>query len=213
MQPVTLHPPPSTLHPKNILILSKAKDLASHPGTKPSPTDHPPTNRQSHPPKTASIPHMPSEKPTEPPAPKPAKKNVSKKEARKKDPKGGLTAAGRKAAAKDGSNLRPGVQGPADTPEKQKRKGSFLRRHFLNPRGPMERDGKPTRLALSAHAWGEPVPKTDADARNLAAKGARLLDQYHAAMDEKHKEAPDKKPSVKAVAGKKKPAPKRKGSL
>ena len=81
-------------------------------------------------------------------------------------------------ARKEGSHLRPGVRGAADTPEKMRRKGSFLRRHFANPRGPMERDGKATRLALSAHAWGEPVPKTMADARELAAKGKKLLERY-----------------------------------
>jgi len=42
----------------------------------------------------------------------------------------------------------------------------------------MQRDGKPTRLALSAHAWGEPVPKTSGDARKLAAKGKDLLKKY-----------------------------------
>jgi hypothetical protein len=98
---------------------------------------------------------------------------------RLKDPKGGLTAAGRKDFAKrEGSNLRPGVKGATDTPEKMKRKGSFLRRHFANPRGPMEEDGQPTRLALSAHAWGEPVPKTAGQARKLAATGKALLDRY-----------------------------------
>jgi len=86
---------------------------------------------------------------------------------------------GRKALSrKEGSHLRPGVKGPADTPEKMRRKGSFLRRHFANPRGPMQRDGEPTRLALSANAWGEPVPKTLEDARKLAAKGKKLLDRY-----------------------------------
>ena len=97
-----------------------------------------------------------------------------------KDPKGGLTAAGRAAfKKKEGSNLRPGVRGPADTPEKMRRKGSFLRRHFAHPRGPMQdENGKPTRLALSAHAWGEPVPKTMAAAEKLAAKGTRLLERY-----------------------------------
>ena len=100
---------------------------------------------------------------------------------RLKDPKGGLTAAGRAELRKtEGAHLKPGVKGKADTPEKMKRKGSFLRRHFANPRGPMvDKAGKPTRLALSAHAWGEPVPKTLAGARRLAAKGTRLLEQYH----------------------------------
>ena len=99
-----------------------------------------------------------------------------------KDPEGGLTAQGRKAfARKEGSHLRPGVKGAADTPEKMRRKGSFLRRHFAEPRGPMQREGKPTRLALSAHAWGEPIPKTLADARRLAAKGKKLLEKYQRA--------------------------------
>ena len=96
-----------------------------------------------------------------------------------KDPKGGLTPAGRAAfRRKEGAHLKPGVKGPADTPEKLRRKGSFLRRHFANPRGPMVKDGKPTRLALSAHAWGEPLPKTLAAAKKLAAKGAKLLARY-----------------------------------
>ena len=96
-----------------------------------------------------------------------------------KNPQGGLTAAGRAHfKKKDGSNLKPGVTGKTDTVEKQKRKGSFLTRMFTNPRGPMKnKDGKSTRLALSAHAWGEAVPKTIAAAKKLAAKGRRLLDQ------------------------------------
>ena len=105
-----------------------------------------------------------------------------RKPAATKDPKGGLTAAGRAAFnKKDGSKLKPGVTGPADTPEKLKRKGSFLRRHFANPRGPMvDENGEPTRLALSAHAWGEPVPKTMAAAKKLADKGTKLLEKYQA---------------------------------
>jgi hypothetical protein len=64
-----------------------------------------------------------------------------------------------------------------------KRKGSFLTRHFTHPRGPMVKDGKPTRLALSAHAWGEPVPKTRAAADRLAEKGRRLLERYRYTKD------------------------------
>lgn len=96
-----------------------------------------------------------------------------------KDPNGGLTAAGRVYfKKKQGSNLKPGVKGPADTVEKQKRKGSFLTRMFTHPRGPLtDKDGKPTRLALSARAWGEAAPKTKAAARKLAEKGRRLLDR------------------------------------
>lgn len=104
-----------------------------------------------------------------------------------KNPKGGLSAAGREHFRKtEGAHLKAGVHGKADTPEKMKRKGSFLRRHFANPAGPMVKDGKPTRLALSAHAWGEPVPKTPAAAKKLAAKGAALLKRY-ASSKEKRK--------------------------
>ena len=120
-----------------------------------------------------------------------------------KDPKGGLTAKGRAYFAEtEGAHLRPGVQGPADTPEKMLRKGSFLRRHFANPRGPMKDDkGEPTRLALSAHAWGEPVPQDTADAKKLADEGHELLEEYHEA-----KEKAGKKVAGKRVAGKKRAA-------
>jgi DNA-binding ferritin-like protein len=97
-----------------------------------------------------------------------------------KDPKGGLTAAGRAHFKEtEGANLKPGVKGPADTPEKMRRKGSFLTRFFTNPSGPMkDSKGRPTRLALSAAAWGEPVPQNAQDAAELAAKGRRLLERY-----------------------------------
>jgi hypothetical protein len=99
---------------------------------------------------------------------------------RLKDPKGGLTAAGRAYfKRKEGANLKPGVKGPANTPEKMRRKGSFLTRFFTNPSGPMvDEKGRATRLALSAAAWGEPVPKNMEDAAKLAAKGRRLLERY-----------------------------------
>jgi len=97
-----------------------------------------------------------------------------------KDPKGGLTAAGRRHFKQtEGANLKPGVKGPANTPEKMRRKGSFLTRFFTNPSGPMKDEkGRPTRLALSAAAWGEPVPQNAQDAAALAAKGRRLLERY-----------------------------------
>jgi hypothetical protein len=107
---------------------------------------------------------------------------VNEKSAKQKlkDPKGGLTAAGRAYFNRtEGSNLKPGVKGAADTPEKMRRKGSFLTRFFTNPSGPMVDDkGRATRLALSATAWGERVPKNMEDAAKLAAKGRRLLDRY-----------------------------------
>lgn len=130
-----------------------------------------------------------------------------------KDPKGGLTAKGREFFnQKEGSHLRPGVKGAADTPEKMMRKGSFLRRHFTHPRGPMVDDqGRPTRLALSAQAWGEPLPKTLADAKKLADKGHLLLERYHSVQGKTSvkraaKKVPGKKVPSKKVPGKKVPS-------
>ncbi len=130
----------------------------------------------------------------------PTKSKTSAEKKPLKDPKGGLTAAGRAHFKKtEGANLKPGVKGAADTPEKQQRKGSFLRRHFANPNaGPLTDDkGKPTRHALSAAAWGEPVPKTDAAVKKLADKGAALFDKARSA---KEKTAAPKaaKPTAKA---------------
>jgi hypothetical protein len=102
-----------------------------------------------------------------------------------RDPRGGLTAAGRAHFNRtEGSNLKPGVKGRADTPDKMRRKGSFLTRFFTNPSGPMKDEkGEPTRLALSAAAWGEPVPQNTDDARILAAKGKRMLERYKNSKD------------------------------
>ncbi len=112
-----------------------------------------------------------------------------------RNPKGGLTAKGRAwFAAKEDSHLKAGVTGPADTPEKMHRKGSFLVRMFTHPRGPMlNAKGEPTRLALSAHAWGEPIPKTISAAHKLAAKGHTLLAKYHTAQEKAAKKAPSKR--------------------
>jgi len=128
-----------------------------------------------------------------------------------KNPEGGLTAKGREYfAKKEGSQLRPGVTGAADTPEKMRRKGSFLTRMFSHPRGPMvDAKGEPTRLALSAHAWGEPVPKNDAAARKLAQKGRKLLEHYHAQPGKKAakkvavRKSAAKKTTAQKVSGKK----------
>ena len=106
-----------------------------------------------------------------------------KKAARLKDPRGGLTAAGRRAfAQKDGSTLKPGVKKPAAkmSLEEMKRKGSWAVR-FYGRKGALppliDAKGKPTRFALTARAWGEPVPKTINAARRIAAKGRRLLER------------------------------------
>jgi hypothetical protein len=117
-----------------------------------------------------------------------AKKSSRKRSAkplapRDKDPHGGLTAAGRKAfARKQGAHLRPGVTKKASemTPQDMRRKGSWAVRFYGRKKLPplVDARGRPTRHALSAHAWGEPVPKTEAAARRIAVKGKRLLERY-----------------------------------
>jgi hypothetical protein len=61
-----------------------------------------------------------------------------------------------------------------------RRKGSWAVRFYGRAKLPplVDRHGRPTRHALSAHAWGEPVPKTVAAARRIAARGRRLLERY-----------------------------------
>ena len=46
-----------------------------------------------------------------------------------------------------------------------------------------KKTGKPTRLALSANAWGEPVPTNRAAAARLARKGRSLLKSYKASKE------------------------------
>jgi len=117
------------------------------------------------------------------PAKRPRKASGKSMPSSGRNPAGGLTAKGREFYKQtEGAHLKPGVKGAADTPEKMKRKGSFLTRHFTHPRGPMIKDGKPTRLALSANAWGEPVPSSASAAKKLGAKGRALLKKFHAAQ-------------------------------
>jgi hypothetical protein len=101
-----------------------------------------------------------------------------------RDPRGGLTRAGREEfRRKEGAHLKPGVKkAMADmTPQEMRRKGSWAVR-FYGRKGRLpplqDAEGKPTRFALTARAWGEPVPKTTAAARRIAAKGRRLLAAY-----------------------------------
>jgi hypothetical protein len=103
-----------------------------------------------------------------------------------KDPEGGLTEAGRRKfeASGESKNLKPGVKESSPTGEKARRKGSFLTRFYTNLSGPLvDEDGDPTRLALAANAWGEPVPRTRSAAARLAAKGRNLLEKYKLESD------------------------------
>ncbi|MGV3661144.1 MAG: DUF6321 domain-containing protein [Prosthecobacter sp.] len=120
------------------------------------------------------------------------KKKAARKRSPTKDPRGGLTAAGRRSfAKKDGAHLKPGVKKPVSemTPQEMRRKGSWAVRFYGREKlSPLKtKDGRPTRFALTAAAWGEPVPKTEAAARNIAAKGQRLLERYEKAKKKRSK--------------------------
>jgi hypothetical protein len=94
-----------------------------------------------------------------------------------------MTEAGRRKFESSGEskNLQPGVKDKSPSGQALRRKGSFLTRFFTNPSGPLvDKKGEPTRLALSANAWGEPVPKTADAAARLAAKGRAILKRYQA---------------------------------
>lgn len=98
-----------------------------------------------------------------------------------KDPEGGLTEAGRRKFERSGEskNLQAGVKESTPSGDKARRKGSFLTRFYTNPSGPLvNKKGEPTRLALAANAWGEPVPRTAGAAARLAAKGRNMLEKY-----------------------------------
>lgn len=108
---------------------------------------------------------------------------TTKRKLRTKDPHGGLTAAGREEfRRKGGAHLRPGVKKAMRdmTPTEMRRKGSWAVRFYGRSSLPplVDDAGRPTRFALTAAAWGEPVPKTVAAARKIAEKGRRLLAAY-----------------------------------
>jgi len=79
-----------------------------------------------------------------------------------KNPAGGLNAKGRASyKSETGGTLKPPVRA-GDNP----RRASFLARMGNMP-GPMEKNGKPTRLALALKAWGA-SSKEDAQAKASA---------------------------------------------
>ena len=111
-------------------------------------------------------------------------RRAAKKKGALKDPKGGLTASGRDYFRRtQGAHLKSGVKKSQRdmSPQDMHRKGSWAVR-FYGRKGALpalqKPDGTPTRYALTAAAWGEPVPKTVAAARRIAAKGKRLLAAY-----------------------------------
>lgn len=86
--------------------------------------------------------------------------------------KGGLNAKGRASYNAKGGNLKAPVKGAPSGPEEMRRKGSFLVR-MGSAAGPLEKDGKKTRLKLSLEAWGH-----NGDKASAVAKGRRLLERY-----------------------------------
>jgi len=91
-----------------------------------------------------------------------------------RDPQGGLTAAGRAHyKRKDGANLKPGVKNYSSASDADKRRWISWASRFYGQGNlpPMKKpNGQPTRAALTAAAWGEPVPSNEAAARRIYAK-------------------------------------------
>jgi len=74
------------------------------------------------------------------------------------NPKGGLNAKGRKYfKKKTGANLKPPVSSAqaAKSPAKAKRRKSFCAR-MSGVKGPLKKNGKPTRKALALKKWDCP---------------------------------------------------------
>lgn len=94
-----------------------------------------------------------------------------------KDPDGGLTPAGRRKFKREfGNNLKPGVKNydRASTDDKKRWISWALRFYGRDTYPPLKDDkGRPTRFALTANAWGEPVPSTEEEARKIAEKARR----------------------------------------
>lgn len=91
-----------------------------------------------------------------------------------RDPQGGLTPKGRAHYKRtEGANLKPGVKNYSSaSPADKKRWISWASRFYgQSDLPPMKKpNGQPTRAALTAAAWGEPVPGSEAAARKIYAK-------------------------------------------
>jgi len=95
-----------------------------------------------------------------------------------KNPEGGLNAKGRASyKAETGGTLKAPVKA-GDNP----RRASFLAR-MGNAPGPMVKNGKPTRLALSLRAWGA-SSKADAKAKARAISARNAANKKSGGMRE-----------------------------
>jgi hypothetical protein len=107
--------------------------------------------------------------------PTPSKKSAAWQKKEGQNPKGGLNSKGRASLKKQGQNIRPGVKNYSKASVTDKKRWiSWALRFYTNPSGPLiGKNGEPTRLALTAAAWGEPVPTTRAAAQAIAAKARK----------------------------------------
>lgn len=82
------------------------------------------------------------------------------------NPKGGLNAAGARSAG-----VKTGVRNYSSASEADKKRWINWATRFAGRDDipPLKKpNGEPTRFALMFTAWGEPVPKTEADVRAVA---------------------------------------------
>lgn len=91
-----------------------------------------------------------------------------------RDPQGGLTAKGRAHYKRtEGANLKPGVKNYSSASLEDKKRWVSWASRFYGQKNlpPMKKpNGQPTRAALTAAAWGEPVPANEAAARRIYSK-------------------------------------------
>jgi hypothetical protein len=100
-----------------------------------------------------------------------------------RDPQGGLTASGRAHYKQtQGANLKPGVKNYSSASDADKKRWISWASRFYGQSNlpPMKKpNGQPTRAALTAAAWGEPVPSNEAAARRIYAKAIARKQQVY----------------------------------
>lgn len=98
-----------------------------------------------------------------------------------KNPKGGLTAAGRRFYKRtEGANLKPGVKNYSKASEADKKRWVRWALRFAGRSSvpPLKKpNGEPTRFALMFAAWGEPVPTSVEAVRKVYKKAQARRDQ------------------------------------
>lgn len=110
-----------------------------------------------------------------------------------KNPKGGLTAAGRAFYKRtEGANLKPGVKNYSKASDADKKRWVRWALRFAGRSDvpPLKKpNGEPTRFALMFAAWGEPVPTTVEAVRKVYKKAQSRRDQLGMGKAAKSKSA------------------------